>query len=278
MGRWGFGLVDKLLRITFPGIEISHDSSRKPDLVVSSHFRQDETLEFSCPYITWSGEPYRVSKFKDLEPLCEINTFDCDESNAVYCPLLAQDSKTVRCPQQASDKKYCCAYAFSNIIPTREQLFNSMRKIEATCYGFGNSCRTYDNPFDLPRANRFENSRAFKDFGLIVALENEQKSGYFTEKIGMAFESGSVPIYDSSNGIDRFINRESYFDVSAYADLGKAGEAAVHIWKDKQKLQRYLDAPVRVNKYLDQFEINNINESRPWMKPFIDALSDHFNK
>jgi len=278
MGRWGFGLVDRLLKITFPGVKITHDSEKNPDLVVRSFATNEEALEYSCPYIMWSGEPFRVEKYRGREPLCEINTFDCDAPNAVYCPLLAQDSKTQRTPQEASAKKYCCAYAFSNKVLRREALFKSMRNQEKTCYGFGPSCHTEDKPFTLERSNRFQNSQAFKDFGFIVALENMQKPGYFTEKIGMAFESGSVPIYDSSNGIDRFINRESYFDVSDYSNAKKAGEAAVEIWNDKQKLQRYLDAPVRLNKNLEQYENFDIDESRVWMKPFIDALSEHFSK
>lgn len=275
MGRWWFGVIDLLLKISFPGIIVNHDSSKEPDLVVRGHFRCQEALDFSCPYIMWSAEARRVPKYKGIEPIIEINSFDCDDPKSVYYPLLVLDSKTQRSSQQAEDKKYCCAYAFSNKVLTRENLFQSMHKLEKTCYGFGPSCQTNNNPFELPRSNRFENSKAFKDFGFVVALENEQKQGYFTEKIGMAFESGSVPIYNSSNGIDRFINRESYFDVSSYENTEAAGIAAVEIWKDKQKLQKYLDAPVRVNDNLAQYENIDVNESRVWMNPIINTFREN---
>jgi hypothetical protein len=279
-GSYGFKVVDKLLGLTFPGIKITHNDSVAPDLVVRSHFDYEETFHFSCPYITWSGEPYKVKMYKNLEPLCQINTFLCEDENSVYFPLLVQDSQIKRHARQfIKDKKYCCAYAFSNPVKYREELFKSMRKREKTCFSFGKSCYTSDNPFVLPRSNRFDNSKKFNEFGFIVALENTQKWGYFTEKIGLAFESGGVPIYNSTNGIERFINLDSFFDVATFSTPESAAEAAINVWRDKQKLQKYLDAPIRINKNLQEYEnlLHGDEETTcvNWI-PFVKSLREHF--
>jgi len=277
MGRWGFGIVDPLLRIAFPSVKIVHEPSRPPDLAILSHFLSEESEPFNCPYISWSGESTRVPPATHAPPLIELNSFDAENSNSVYYPLLAADSKSVRPESFATDKKYCCAFAFTNPVKEREALFRQLRAREPTCYAFGSSCATPDKPFELSRDNRFQNKRAFRNFGFMVAMENTVKAGYITEKIGMAFESGTVPIYDSRNGIERFFNTESFFDVALYKSPKDAAVTAVEVWKDKQKLQRYLDAPIRVNGNLAEYEnLEECKETRTWMMPFVHALREQF--
>ena len=70
-----------------------------------------------------------------------------------------------------------------------------MRINEPTCYSFGRSRHTSDNPFELSHNRRHDNNFAFKDFGLYIAMANKIMPGYLTEKIGNAFNSGTVPIY-----------------------------------------------------------------------------------
>jgi len=269
MGSWGYCVVKPLVKLTFPHVEITHDNEKTPDLIVRSHFKHLESRQFGCPYISWSGECGRVSQTSE-PPVCEINTFDCPQT--IYFPLLAAESKSIR-PSVLTNKKYCCAYAFSNRIQERELVFKLLRSLEPTCYAFGPSCFTSDNPFALCRDNRMENSRAFKDFGFMVAMENRLYPGYITEKIGHAFESGTIPIYDSRNGVDRFFNPNSFFDL-AHRNYEKACEEIVHTWKDPHKMQRYFDAPLRVNNELEKYE--NLSVEWPWMLPCISALKEAF--
>jgi len=273
MGSWGYRITDPLLKITFPNLEITHDNSKAPDLVVRSHFVHTERRKFDCPYISWSGESYHVPKTAD-EPLCEINTFDCDQ---IYYPLIASELSIANevaiknCAPKtlipADQKKFFCAYAYSNRVKSREDLFNEL-KVFPTVFSFGSSCYMHEKPFNLSRDNRYENARAFKDFGFLFAMENVVKPGYITEKIGMAYESGCVPIYDSRNGVDRFFNRESFVDSQ------EKPETIYEIWQDKQKLQKILDAPQRLNDNLAQYE--DMTSYKTWMKPFVDSLKDGF--
>lgn len=279
MGRWGYGTLEPLIKRTFPNTRIIHDDSREPDLVIRSHFQRIEpTFPYSCPYITWSGESYRVTPKADYAPLLEVTTaLHPGVENEFYIPfLVAEVPKTARPAQVTTPKRWCAAYAFSNRVFEREQLFIQMRVKEPTCYAFGRSCFTRDNPFELGASDRGQNATAFRDFGFVVAMENKVAPGYLTEKIGTAFCAGAVPIYwGDSATVSDFFNPAAYLDVHDYASPRAAALAAVEIWRDPQKLQRFLDAPITLNSRLADYEAVR-TEYRPWQRPFMDRLREAF--
>lgn len=279
MGSWTKDFLTPLFQRTFPHTTILYDKEKKPDIVIRSHFHNiEKEPEYSCPYISWSGESYRVKPKKDFDPILEINTIkDSSISNNFYMPhLIAEFNTIIKRPTEIPPKKYCCAYTFSNRVPQRERLFWSMRVKEPTCFAFGASCHTRNNPFELPMSRRGENSNAFKEFGFLVAMENKIAPGYLTEKIGYAYNSGTVPIYwGDCDTVSEFFNPESYIDVSTFLSPDKAAEYVIEVWRDPQKLQRYLEKPITVNSKLeDYFAI--YTAYRPWQKPFIDILRETF--
>jgi hypothetical protein len=89
-----------------------------------------------------------------------------------------------------------------------------MRNLEPTCYAFGSSCFTPDNPFVTPISDFPNNYKIFNQFAFNVAMENTIAPGYITEKIGNAFKSGSVPIYWGASEINEFFNPQSFINVS----------------------------------------------------------------
>ena len=275
MGRWGFDIILPLLRRTFPNTTVTTDDSKAPDLMVRSHFFRDEAeASYSCPYITYSGEAYQVKPKADYAPILNIDT--AYHSDSFYLPFLFLEvPHTVR-PDPPPTKQWCAAYAFSNRVRSREELFLQMRSVEPTCYSFGRSCHTNDTPFELGRGSRFENAKAFNAFGFVIAMENQVAPGYLTEKIGNAFCSGAVPIYlGDSATVSEFFNPAAYLDVNDYANSRAAGLAAVEIWRDRQKLQKFLDAPLTLNSKLADYEAVR-TDYRPWQKPFIDQLREAF--
>jgi hypothetical protein len=280
MGSWSYGFLKPLLARTFPGTTITYDDAkeRTPDLVVRSLFRGMESAPpYSCPYILWSGESRPVPKLPDRDPLVEFNTFHSSRDNEIWLPqLVAEIEHTVRPDPVVWPKKYCCAYAFSNRVFERESLFLSMRIREPTCYSFGSSCPTRDNPFMLGRADRSRNGELFQSFGYVVAMENAVVPGYLTEKIGYAFKAGAVPIYwgDTATVSDIF-NPAAFIDVSTFTSTKAAADYALHVWQDPHKLQRYLDAPMTLNGRLADIEAVR-TEYRPWQKLFVDRLRDAF--
>lgn len=212
MGSWGYPIILPILARTFPNTIITTDPSKPPDLVIKSHF--GEPRSYTCPYITWSGESRHVSH-KNYPPILEVNTFISERSNSIYFPLLCCIHQEICRPTPNREKQWCCSFAYSNRVPERERLFRSMRSIEPTCYAFGPSCYTHDNPFVAP-SGWSENHKHFDTFAFNVAMENTVAPGYITEKIGNAFKSGSVPIYWGTSEINGFFNPASFVNVSDY--------------------------------------------------------------
>lgn len=275
MGRWSYDLLLPLIRRTFPNTTITTDDSKSPELVIRSHFFREEMANpYSCPYITYSGEAYQVRPRQEYEPVLNIDT--AYHPNSFYLPFLFLEVPHTERPDPTPIKRWCAAYAFSNRVRPREELFLQMRIKEPTCYAFGRSCHTNDNPFELGRGSRFENAKAFNEFGFVIAMENQVSPGYLTEKIGNAFCSGAVPIYwGDSTTVSDFFNPAAYLDVNDYASTRAAGLAAVEIWRDRQKLQKFLDAPLTLNSKLADYEAVR-TEYRPWQKPFLDRLREAF--
>jgi hypothetical protein len=151
-----------------------------------------------------------------------------------------------------------------------------MRSLEPTCYAFGRCSFTDDNPFVAPIGNRQENATTFREFGFTIAMENTSGPGYMTEKIGYAYCAGSVPIYwGDTDSVTSFFNPESFLNVRSYASPEAAADTAVEIWRDRQKLQKFLDAPLTLNKRLSDYEAI-YTAYRPWQKPMVDILRDAF--
>jgi hypothetical protein len=278
MGLWSFGFLDPLLRRSFPHTRIVHDDSRAPDLVVRSHFtRQQSIVGYTCPYITWSGEVPPVQLLPDRAPLFEVNTARSGRPNELWFPhLVAEIEHTARPDSITLPKRWCCAYAFTARIPERERLFRHLRSLEPTCYAFGPSCKTSDNPFEVGRADRGKNDSHFREFGYSVAMENCVAPGYMTEKIGFAFSAGTVPIYRGDTAtVSEFFNPESFINVSDFGSVEAAAEHAIQVWRDPQKYQKYLDAPLVLNDRLRDYEAIR-TEYRPWQKLAVDALQEAF--
>ena len=107
-------------------------------------------------------------------------------------------------------------------------------------------------------------------------MENKIAPGYLTEKIGNAFNSGTIPIYwGDSETVSTFFNPESYIDVSNFRTPEAAAEYAIEVWRDSHKLQKYLDAPITLNTTLDDY-FSVYTEYRAWQKPFVDILRETF--
>jgi hypothetical protein len=265
-----------LLKRTFPNTQITTDVSKPPSLVIKSHFGEYRT--YSCPYICWSGES-RYVPLKNYSPILEFNTILSNKSNSIYFPHLFGDDcmkdGIIQRPEPNPVKLWCCSYAYSNHVSERERLFRSMRDLEPSCYAFGSSCYTTNNPFVLGRDKRESNADRFNQFSFNVAMENTIAHGYITEKIGNAFRSGSIPIYWGCSEINDFFNPASFINVADYASPEACGTAAVQIWRDPQKMQPYLDAPITLNGKVEDY-LAVYKEYRPWQKPIVDVLRDTF--
>ena len=279
-GNWGgYDVIIPLLRIAFPNVEITTDTKKPVDLYVRSRFTNMQPAPpYSCPYICFSGEARNVHHKKEYPPIIEVNTAKSGVPNEFWFPYLVAEIKETKRNVYAYQKKWCCAYALSNPIQYRERVFNEMRRLEKTCYAFGGSCTTKDNPIDFPK-NRHDNFKYMGDFAFNIAMENQIAPGYVTEKIGHAFLGGTVPIYwgDAVEAKELF-NPESFICVNDFESPEAAAACAVEVWKDPAKLKRYLEVPIVVNDKLSQIEDVYRGVRRPWMDPFIEKIQKEFSK
>lgn len=280
-GALCFHVIDPLLQRSIDHLEITHDPSMEPDLVIRSCLStKDDALslslsQYNCPYVCWSGESRPVQWKPEQEPLFELDSFHSSKPLSVYFPhLVTEIPFTVRPPSTPSSKLYCASFAYTNRVPQREKFFREMRKREPLCFAFGNSCKTRNNPFVLTRVARGENGRAFSDFAFNIAMENVIKPGYITEKIGYAFNSGSVPLYYGADST--FFNPASFINLCEFPSMTKAAETVVEIWRDPHKYQPYLDADIRCGRDLADYEAVYA-EYRPWQKPIVDAFREAFD-
>jgi hypothetical protein len=268
-----------LLQRTFSHTRIVWNSDHPPDLIVRSHFLWEEPslrAHEDVPYVCWSGESYPVPPRSYVDPLLEINTSLSGRPNEIWFPQLVAEIPHIRRPPIQQLKRWCAAYAFSHQVTERECLFQQLRALEPTCYAFGHSCHTRDNPFEIPIEQRGDNWKHFTGFAFNVAMENTIATRYITEKIGHAFNAGSVPIYWGDRAtVEEFFNPAAFINVCDFPTPDAAGEFAVQVWRDPQKLQRYLDAPVTINRTLADYEAVR-TAFRPWQTPIIECLRETF--
>lgn len=276
---WAFPFFDTFVQRAFPLVHIVHDPHEPPNLVIKSHWQNERT--YTCPYICVSGESYLVKHKSDQEPFLEINTIFSNRPNSVYVPYLVFEHTTIQRPGHIRNqipKQYCCAYVNSNRVPIREQLFQSLRRLEPTCYAFGKSLRTDDNPFQLPDGmdERASNNTAFHEFGMYVAMENTSVRGYITEKIGFAYNSGTVPVYwGDTETVNRFFNPDSFLNVKSYPSVESATQSIVEIWRDPHKYRTYIDAPITTHTELLEYQLWKTHYTT-WQKPILEALYEEF--
>lgn len=83
----GFKYFKYIFKYAFPDKNIIYDFNNEynnPDLVIRSpHFYREAEFNYNCPYISISGEPFRVSLKNNKLPLCEFNT---------YLPIIKENS------------------------------------------------------------------------------------------------------------------------------------------------------------------------------------------
>jgi hypothetical protein len=277
MGSWSHGIVLPIISRAFKNIDITFDKNKPYQLVLRSQFYSIESyFNYTCPYITWTGEPSSVTD-KNYEPISRIKTVLPTDSLDTYIPHLVNEIPfTKRLADITVEKTYCLVYANSNSVQQRENVFNTFRNMEPTCYSYGKSCFTNNNPTGIhTAANRGTNWQLFSNFGLSICMENQIVPGYVTEKIGQGFMSSSVPIYWGDSIINDFFNPESFLNVCNFSSHEKLAETAINIWKDKQKLQAILDKPIRINNNLADLEAVR-HEYKSWQKPMILGLHDAF--
>ena len=206
-------------------------------------------FDYTCPYICWSGEPLRTKIKCAYPPLYEFNTYKLPQKDigpynlelyqeriwwgqqryygdnkilSHWIPfIILQDitlnTKDVRLVSTDFSKKYDFVYIASNCSQKiRENLFAKLKaqdgdELKTRAYGKCQQTHNIEDDTTDQITSWADNYKIYKLFKFVFAIENVLTPGYITEKIYLAFQAGSVPIYYGPSEIKQLFNENSFY-------------------------------------------------------------------
>ena len=114
-------------------------------------------------------------------------------------------------------KKYDFVYIASNCSQKiRENLFAKLKaqdgdELKTRAYGKCQQTHNIEDDTTDQITSWADNYKIYKLFKFVFAIENVLTPGYITEKIYLAFQAGSVPIYYGPSEIKQLFNENSFY-------------------------------------------------------------------
>lgn len=144
----------------------------------------------------------------------------------IYFPYLYaslyEHKKSTNYSDYTNTRKFFCAFMYSASHKHRIELFKLVNNYK-NVYAIGSCCHNHDIG-----ANRFKNDKdctwldeavnIYTDYKFVLAIENKNIKGYFTEKIINPLIAGSLPIYWGTSDIFEYVNKERVIYAPDYTD------------------------------------------------------------
>lgn len=282
LGSYGYPIIETLWQFAFPNTKIIHDTSKTPTLVIKSHFNKHETIQYVCPYILFSGEPYRVPKQPYL-PICELNCFIHNNQNCFYVPFFSYahinpQSTYLHSPRTPTQRPYMLSYVNRHPVKIRETTYKKIHQLyPKLCHGLG-GCQTTPGK-RLTNKDWTDTYKYITDYTSHIAMENEDVPGYITEKIFTAYKADCIPLYwGGGDYTNCFINDSTYINHKHFTSPAKLAEHIYNIHADIQKKIKYFNDPIAKKPLFDYIDvINKDPDNLPrWITPIINKLRDSF--
>jgi len=260
----GFLYYKTIFKHAFPDKNIIFDFDNKynnPDLVLrGTHFYREPEFNYDCPYISVSGEPYRVNLKNNVLPLCEFNTyipiikniddpysteliidpgmfsnkcpsywkeqlfFITKNEKSFYVPFILYtdlDFNNINKYSNINDKIYDFIYIGSNFTQKiRNDLFSKLFELYDKKNDKIKSLGPNLNTEGYILDKKVPLPDIYKHFKFVFAIENNNINGYVTEKILLPFIAGSVPIYWGNKDVKKYFNVNAFFYVNDYLEKG----------------------------------------------------------
>ena len=203
--------------------------------------------------IVISGEPWNLTTVVDLS----IGPVFIQENAKyhIYYPQmyssLAEHRKSIEPSDYISDKIKFCAYMYNKKHDHRKRIFDlisSYKRVD----GLGECCKNTSIPTTrhINNENETYNDIAiemYKDYKFVIAMENEDKDGYFTEKIINPIIANSIPIYWGNKKVFDYINKKRVIYIPDYSD-NELIDVIKRIDNDDKEYDRIIKQPIYVSK------------------------------
>jgi hypothetical protein len=256
--------ITKLLRNEYY-IQLTDDSN-EADIIFTNHWKPEKVnINLDKKIIYWSGESYPNNIIQNNKPYIELDSFINSNSNtSFHFPyMLACKYWNKNIKQFNNEKTKFLAFCVSNgnaysNCANRINIFNKFcqafpdKIIEALGSEYGNYKEKHRKIEGYHATlNTIEEYSKFK---FVLAIENNIKEGYVTEKIINAFASGAVPIYQGcSKTVKKQFNKKCYIDINDFKSIEDCIEYVKNISNEEYNKMITTDIYNR-----EQYDILNI--------------------
>lgn len=256
------------------------NNSEDADVYFTNQWKlNDKNVDINKKIIYWSGESYPNKIIMNNLPYLELNSFISNTNTSCHFPYIVVSkywNKNLR--MFNNEKTKFLAFCVSNKnsyanCENRVNIFNKFceafpdEKIEALGSVYGN----YKEKHRRIEGNHLtiNTIEEYSKFKFILAIENNIKEGYVTEKIMNAFASGSVPIYQGcSKTVAKQFNKNCYIDINDFESVDECIKYVKNITDEKYKemVSSYIynkDEPDVLN-IIDENGNYNFDKSKYW--------------
>jgi len=149
------------------------------------------------------------------------------------------NNKTKFCNYMFRNKTYKNAVKRYNFY----QVLNSKRKVDHVESDKRYSLDMFDDAVEMNKPYKFT-----------ISFENNIIDGYITEKIINCFLAGSIPIYDGTDDIYKYFNRDSFINAKDFNSLEELADYIIKVDTTPELYNKYINAcPTNIDKLRELF-------------------------
>lgn len=276
VGSVGFGyefgeyFVNYILNLAFPKVTIKYDNSEKCDLIIYTHFTQNQDFwnKIDKPYLLWNGEKHSLpNKIRNCTNKLVVNSLNPNSNLSIpyaFFAYVEYKNRNLWLKYKNLDItnkrlfSYCIsANRGSNIRNTFVETF-SKKCDDVWCIG---KYKVNDNIDSVNgKWNNETLQETYSKYKFVLAPENEVKNGYITEKIINVFSSGAIPIYIGDSILAKKIfNSNAFICVDDFDNINDCIDYVINL--NDEQIKEYLSENIFTNNpEADIFrEYNNLN-------------------
>ena len=210
----------------------THDNKKiNTNLYIGTHNGNKDRITYKhYYYISWGAITYYLRNFT---------------TQSWYILL-----KPIRDIYDQKNKKYFCDYLFRN-----KNYRNGIKRYNF--YKILNSKKKVNNITNNKRfsLDMFNDAvKQHKPYRFSIAFENDIVDGWVTEKIINSFLAGCIPIYDGTDDVYKYFNKESFINAKDFNSLHELANYVIKVNNDTNLYNKYINSsPTTIEKLQSLF-------------------------